>query len=73
MISISLERLLYLVAAVLFITGLKKLGSPETARRGNQISSFGMLMAIIITLLSTKTMTYGTIAAGLIVGGSIGL
>lgn len=73
MISIALERLLYLVAAVLFITGLKKLGSPETARRGNQISSIGMLMAIIITLLSTKTITYGTIAAGLIVGGSLGL
>jgi H+-translocating NAD(P) transhydrogenase subunit beta len=72
-IPIALERLLYLIAAVLFITGLKKLGSPETARKGNQISSFGMLMAIVITLLSTKTMTYGTIAAGLIVGGSIGL
>jgi NAD(P) transhydrogenase subunit beta len=72
-ISTSVERLLYLVAAVLFITGLKQLQSPETARKGNQISAVGMLMAIIITLLSTKTITYGTIAAGLIVGGGIGL
>jgi NAD(P) transhydrogenase subunit beta len=72
-ISIAVERLLYLIAAVLFITGLKQLGSPETARKGNQISSFGMLMAIIITLLSTKTITYGTITAGLVVGGAIGL
>ncbi len=73
MISVALERLLYLVAAVLFITGLKQLQSPETARKGNQISAIGMLMAIVITLLSTKTMTYGTIIAGLAVGGAIGL
>ena len=73
MIGIGLERLLYLVAAVLFITGLKQLQSPETARKGNQISAVGMLLAIVITLLSTKTMTYGTIMAGLLVGGGIGL
>ena len=73
MIGIGLERLLYLVAAVLFITGLKQLQSPETARKGNQISALGMLLAIVITLLSTKTMTYGTIMAGLLVGGGIGL
>ncbi len=73
MISMSLERLLYLVAAVLFITGLKQLQSPETARKGNQISAVGMLMAIVITLLSAKTMTYGTIMAGLLVGGGVGL
>jgi NAD(P) transhydrogenase subunit beta len=72
-ISIAVERLLYLIAAVLFITGLKQLGSPETARKGNQLSSVGMLIAIIVTLLSTKTITYGTIAAGLIVGGGVGL
>jgi NAD(P) transhydrogenase subunit beta len=72
-IGIGLERLLYLVAAVLFITGLKQLQSPETARKGNQLSSVGMLLAIVITLLSTKTTTYGTIMAGLLVGGGIGL
>jgi NAD(P) transhydrogenase subunit beta len=72
-IGVGLERLLYLVAAVLFITGLKQLQSPETARKGNQISAAGMLLAIVITLLSTKTMTYGTIMAGLLVGGGIGL
>ncbi len=73
MISIAVERLLYLVASVLFIMGLKQLGSPETARKGNQLSSVGMLVAIIVTLLSTKTIEYGTIAAGLIVGGALGL
>ena len=29
----------YLVATVLFILGVKQLGSPKTARRGNFISS----------------------------------
>ena len=73
MISIAVERLLYLVASVLFIIGLKQLGSPETARKGNQLSAVGMLIAIVVTLLSTKTVTYGTIAAGLLVGGALGL
>ena len=73
MISIAVERLLYLVASVLFIMGLKQLGSPETARKGNQLSSVGMLIAIVVTLLSTKTVTYGTITAGLLVGGALGL
>ncbi len=73
MISVAVERLLYLIASVLFVTGLKRLGSPETARSGNQLSSVGMLLAIIVTLLSTKTVEYGTIAAGLLVGGALGL
>jgi NAD(P) transhydrogenase subunit beta len=72
-ISLSLERLLYLLGAVLFVTGLKRLGSPETARKGNQLSSVGMLVAIVVTLLSTKTIEYGTIVAGLLVGGAMGL
>jgi NAD(P) transhydrogenase subunit beta len=72
-ISIAIERLLYLVASVFFIMGLKQLGSPETARAGNRLSSIGMLIAIIVTLLSTKTVTYGTITAGLVVGGALGL
>ncbi len=73
MISIAIERLLYLVASVLFIMGIKQLGSPETARGGNRLSSIGMLVAIIVTLLSTKTITYGTITVGLLVGGALGL
>ena len=41
----------YVVAAGLFIFGLKMLGSPDTARRGNGISAIGMLVAIIAALL----------------------
>ena len=41
-----LNQLLYLVSAVLFIIGLKRLGSPATARQGNMISGVGMVIAI---------------------------
>ena len=44
-------NLSYILASMLFIFGLKMLGSPETARRGNLISSSGMLLAVIVTLL----------------------
>src|SRR5690606_26028431 len=59
--------------AVLFVTGLKRLGSPDTARRGNQLSSVGMLVAVVLTLISNKTIEYTTIAAGRVVGGALGL
>ncbi|MCB1065083.1 MAG: NAD(P)(+) transhydrogenase (Re/Si-specific) subunit beta, partial [Verrucomicrobiae bacterium] len=41
----------YIVASVLFIFGIKMLGSAGTARRGNQISALGMLLAVVATLL----------------------
>ncbi len=73
MIAPWVERVFYLLAAVLFIAGLKRLQSPETARLGNRISATGMLIAIVVTFLSSGTVTYGTIIAGLITGGLIGL
>ena len=72
MIPDYLERILYLIAAVLFITGLRQLGSPDTARRGNRISSLGMLLAIVVTLLDQAIVSYGTIMAGIVVGSAIG-
>ncbi len=67
------ERLLYLVAAVLFITGLKRLQSPETARQGNRISAIGMLIAILVTLVDTGIVSYTAIIAGVVVGSALGL
>ena len=46
-----LVNLAYVVAAVLFIFGLKMLGSPATARKGNLVSALGMFIAVVITLL----------------------
>ncbi|HET7322052.1 MAG TPA: NAD(P)(+) transhydrogenase (Re/Si-specific) subunit beta [Longimicrobiaceae bacterium] len=73
MIAPSLEALLYLLAAALFIVGLKRLSSPVTARRGNAISGVGMLLAIVVTLLDRAIISYGVIAAGLLVGTALGL
>lgn len=68
-----MARLLYLVAAVLFIVGLRRLQSPETARRGNAISAVGMLIAIVVTLFNQHLLDFVTIVAGLVVGGALGL
>jgi NAD(P) transhydrogenase subunit beta len=73
MIPAPLEAILYLVAACLFIVGLKRLGSPATARRGNIVSGVGMLLAIVVTLLDQGIVSYGTIAAGMLVGTALGL
>ncbi len=45
----------YLVTAGCFITGIKMLGSPATARRGNFIAGFGMLVALVVTLSQVAT------------------
>ncbi|MCH1553621.1 MAG: NAD(P)(+) transhydrogenase (Re/Si-specific) subunit beta [Luminiphilus sp.] len=62
----------YVVAAALFIFGLKMLGSPDTARRGNAISSVGMLVAIVSALLGQGIVQYEYIIGGMLVGGAIG-
>ena len=64
---------LYLIAAVLFIVGLKRLQSPKTARRGNQIGAAGMLLAIVVTLVRYEILNPWVIVAGIVVGGGIGL
>ena len=61
----------YVAAAILFIFGLKQLGSPATARRGNLISSLGMLVAVVAALLS-QGIDYTWILIGVAIGGSIG-
>ena len=61
-----------LLAAALFIFGLKLLSSPRTARTGNLLGALGMLLAIAATLLSTQILTVGGILAGILVGGAAG-
>ncbi|MBK1878798.1 NAD(P)(+) transhydrogenase (Re/Si-specific) subunit beta [Pelagicoccus mobilis] len=68
----DLINLAYVVAATLFVFGIKMLGSAETARRGNLISGSGMLLAVVITLLA-EGLDYKWILGGLLVGGAIGL
>jgi H+-translocating NAD(P) transhydrogenase subunit beta len=62
----------YLAASILFILGLKGLSHPETARRGMHLAEFGMLMAVIGTLLHHEIVSYEWIIAGLLIGSTIG-
>jgi len=67
----------YLLSAALFIFGLKKLGHPRTAPRGNQYGAMGMLVAVITTVvdmqLASGGMHWELIVGGLVVGSIIGL
>ena len=66
--GISLINIVYLVASVCFILGLKGLMSPRTAPRGNMIGAFGMLLAVVATLLDQHIVTFQLIIIGLVVG-----
>jgi NAD(P) transhydrogenase subunit beta len=65
-------QLTYLVAASLFILGLKKLGSPASARNGNLVAAVGMLLAIVATMLDQHVLNYEMILIGLAIGSVIG-
>lgn len=65
-------QLTYLIAASLFILGLKKLGSPATARQGNVVAAVGMLLAIVATLLDQHVLNYEMILLGLLIGSILG-
>ena len=65
-------ELSYLTAAVLFIIGLKQLGSPATARQGNSVAAVGMLIAIVGTLINQSILSYQNIVLGLVIGSIIG-
>jgi NAD(P) transhydrogenase subunit beta len=72
-ISAAVVPLLYLISAVLFILGIKRLGGPATARRGNFMSGLGMALAISVTLFDRAIVSYEVIAAGMLVGTGLGL
>lgn len=64
---------IYLISTFFFILGLKRLSSPATARSGNKLSSFAMLIAIIATLFDFNIVDYNFILIGLISGSIIGV
>jgi len=65
-------NLSYLLAAVLFILGLKGLGHPRTAVRGNMLGALGMLLAIVVTLADRQILSFGLIITGLAAGALVG-
>jgi len=66
--------LAYLVAAVLFILGLKQLSSPKGARNGNFTAAVGMVIALVATLPLLHFTTAGVIIIliGAVIGAAVG-
>ena len=64
--------LFYLIAAILFILGLRDMSHPRRAVRGNLFGSAGMLVAIVVTLLDQRIVSFEIIIVGLVVGALIG-
>ena len=73
MIMENITEFGYILASILFILGIKRLSSPNTARSGNALSSLGMLIAIIVTVINLNLIPIQWILPGLILGGLIGL
>lgn len=72
----ALVAIAYLVAIVLFIIGIKRLGRVRTARSGNGLAALAMLIAILATFAIAAeqgVMDWKWIVGGLVVGGVIGL
>ena len=68
----TLLQLVYLFSATLFVFGLKRLGSPATARRGNRMAALAMLIAIIATLVEQEILNWQLIGLGVILGTLVG-
>ncbi len=66
-------RVLYIVAFVLFILGMRQVTNPTTARRGNATAAVGMAIAVVATLLIEEVGNYGLIALGIALGTAVGV
>lgn len=66
-------NVVYVFAAALFIFGLKLLGHPATARKGNILSGIAMLVAIIVTLMDQNIVSYGWIIVSVLAGSVVGI
>jgi len=68
----TLINLGYIIASIFFILGIKMLGKPGTARRGNLVSSLGMLLAVISAMFEC-CLDYSWVFSGLLIGSLIGV
>src|SRR6201996_7775184 len=72
-------QLVYVLAAACFVVGLHLMNSPATARRGNQVSTAGMVIAIIATLVllihagSVTGIGWTVLIVGTLLGSAAGL
>ena len=62
----------YLVAGVCFILALRGLSSPATSRKGNRYGMFGMLIAVVTTLMTHEIASLPEIVGAIVIGGGVG-
>ncbi len=73
MMQNNLIMMSYIISAILFIIGIKRLGKVNTARQGNFLSALGMLIAIIATLFKMEALPLNWILSGIALGTIIGI
>ena len=72
-------QLVYVLAAACFVVGLHLMNSPATARRGNQVSTAGMVIAVIATLVllihegTVTAVGWTVLIVGALLGSAVGL
>jgi len=68
----QLVALGYLVTAVLFVIGIRLLGSPATARQGNRLAAGGMLVALVVTFVGLGALPWLAVIPALVIGAVVG-
>jgi len=71
----AIQNIVYIIASILFISGIKMLGREDTAVKGNFLSSFAMLIAVLVTIVYAVNPLFliSAIAIGAIIGSTIAL
>ena len=72
-VRFTVISLSYVLAALLFIFGLRGLSTPRTARAGNRLAALGMFVALAATLLDRSILSYWEIAIGTAIGAAVGI
>ena len=71
----AIQNITYIVASILFISGIKMLGKEDTAVKGNFLSALAMFIAVSVTLVDivNPMVLIGGIAVGAVIGSTIAL
>ena len=72
-INNNIVNLGYVIAAIFFIIGLKRLSSPGTAKNGNRLASIGMLIAVLATVLGNNILGWEWIISSILIASIIGV
>jgi NAD(P) transhydrogenase subunit beta len=70
--SAVIVNLVYLIAAILFIFGIKGMTHPRTAVRGNALGACGMLLAVLVTVWQIDVLPIGVAVVGMAIGAAVG-